>query len=102
MDPLPYFLKNDSVQSRWDFFKRTYLPYLRINSLPSRMPMMYAIKEPAKFPTEPAMMIKTGLSFPVDARYPENGMIISLGIGISALSASMRTKIPRYPVFDII
>jgi hypothetical protein len=42
-----------------------------------------------------------GLSFPVEAKYPENGIMISLGIGMSALSANMSVNIPRYPVFDI-
>src|SRR6185312_4170748 len=102
VDLSPYFLKYDSVQSRWDFFKSTYLPYLTMNSLPSFTPMKYAMSDPTRFPTAPASIIKTGLSFPVDAKYPENGMIISLGIGIRALSATIRKNIPRYPAFDIV
>src|SRR6185312_11658800 len=102
VDLSPYFLKYDSVQSRWDFFKSTYLPYLTMNSLPSFTPITYAIREPTRFPIEPASIIRIGLSFPVDAKYPENGMIISLGMGISALSATIRKNIPRYPAFDIV
>src|SRR5271157_5824301 len=61
VDLSPYFLKNDSVQSRWDFFKRMYFPYFKIISLPSFMPMRYATSEPTRFPTEPAIITKTGL-----------------------------------------
>jgi hypothetical protein len=34
-------------------------------------------------------------------RKPEKGIIISLGIGISALSSTLNKKIPGYPKVDM-
>src|SRR5437867_13008314 len=89
VDRSPYFLKYDSVSSRCDFLKRTYLPYFITKALPARIPIKYAIHEPTKFPNEPASTTNAASSFPEKTRYPENGIIISLGIGIRALFATM-------------
>ena len=72
------------------------------NPLPRYTPTKYAINEPTRFPMDPAIMTAMMLNFPVETRYPENGIMTSLGIGISALSATIKKKIPRYPEFDIV
>ena len=72
-----------------------------MNSLPNRRPIKYAIRDPTKFPIEPAIITNIGLNLPIDARYPEKGMITSLGIGINALSATISKKIPKYPELEI-
>ena len=50
--------------------------------------------EPTRFPKVPDRTTPTELSFPVEARKPENGIMISLGIGIKALSSIIRKNIP--------
>ena len=42
-----------------------------------------------------------GSNFPVEARKPEKGIMISLGIGIIALSRVIRKNIPRYPTLEM-
>jgi hypothetical protein len=44
------------------------------------------------FPNVPASTMLTGSNVPLLTRKPENGMIISLGIGISALSKTLSKK----------
>ena len=48
------------------------------------------------------MITNIALNFPEATRYPENGMITSLGIGISALSAIMSKNMPIYPELEIV
>ena len=48
------------------------------------------------------MITNTALNLPEETRYPENGIITSLGIGISALSAIMSKNIPMYPELEIV
>lgn len=45
----------------------------------------------------PASTTLTGSNVPLLSRNPENGMIVSLGIGMSALSKTLGKKIPGYP-----
>ena len=49
----------------------------------------------------PASTTLTGSNVPLLTRKPENGMIISLGIGMSALSKTLSKKIPGYPKVDM-
>jgi len=53
--------------------------------------------EPTRFPNDPANITPVNPIFPVAARKPEKGIIISLGIGMSALSSIISINIPPYP-----
>ena len=48
------------------------------------------------------MITYTTLNLPEETRYPENGIITSLGIGISALSAIISKNMPIYPEPEIV
>src|SRR5688572_31286495 len=63
-----------------------YFPYFNMNALPTLIPKKYVRIEPTRFPNVPASTTLTGSNVPLLTRKPENGMIISLGIGMSALS----------------
>jgi len=97
----PYFWNNSSVNSRWLFLNKMYFPYFNINALPTLIPKKYVIIEPTRFPNVPASTTLTGSNVPLLTRKPENGMIISLGIGMSALSKTLSKKIPGYPKVDM-
>ncbi len=43
----------------------------------------------------------TGSNFSFETRNPEKGIMISLGIGIIALSRIIRKNIPEYPRLEI-
>jgi hypothetical protein len=97
----PYFWNNSSVNSRWLFLNKMYFPYFNINALPTLIPKKYVRIEPTRFPNVPASTTLTGSNVPLLTRKPENGMIISLGIGMSALSKTLSKKIPGYPKVDM-
>ena len=97
----PYFWNNSSVNSRWLFLNKMYFPYFNINALPTLIPKEYVRIEPTRFPNVPASTTLTGSNVPLLTRKPENGMIISLGIGMSALSKTLSKKIPGYPKVDM-
>ena len=78
-----------------------YFPYFNINALPTLIPKKYVRIEPTRFPNVPAGTTLTGSNVPLLTRKPENGMIISLGIGMSALSKTLSKKIPGYPKVDM-
>ena len=48
------------------------------------------------------MITNAALNLPEETRYPENGIITSLGIGINALSAIMSRNMPIYPELEIV
>ena len=52
-------------------------------------------------PKVPASTTLIGSKVPLLTRKPENGIMISLGIGISALSKIINKNIPGYPRLDI-
>lgn len=72
-----------------------------MNALPTFIPKKYVRIEPTRFPNVPASTTPTGSNVPLLTRKPENGMIISLGIGMSALSKTLSRKIPGYPNVDM-
>ncbi len=72
-----------------------------MNALPTLIPNKYVRIEPTRFPNVPANTTLTGSNVPLLTRKPENGMIISLGIGMSALSKTLSKKIPGYPKVDM-
>ena len=72
-----------------------------MNVLPTYIPKKYVRIEPVRFPNVPASTTPMGLNDPLLTRKPENGIIISLGIGISALSKTLNKKIPGYPKVDM-
>ena len=72
-----------------------------MNALPTLIPKKYVRIEPPRFQNVPASTTLTGSNVPLLTRKPENGMIISLGIGMSALSNTLSKKIPGYPKVDM-
>ena len=78
-----------------------YFPYFNMNALPTFIPKKYVRIEPTRFPNVPASTTLMGSNVPLLTRKPEKGMIISLGIGMSALSKTLNKKIPGYPKLDI-
>lgn len=57
----------------------------------------YDNKDPAKLPSAPTNDRIQKENIPEDARNPENGIIISDGTGIFALSNNINKKTPVYP-----
>lgn len=72
-----------------------------MNALPTFMPKKYVKIDPTRFPRVPASTTLTGSNVPLLTRKPEKGIIISLGIGISALSSTLSKKTPGYPKVDM-
>jgi hypothetical protein len=52
-------------------------------------------------PKVPASTTLIGSNVPLLTRKPEKGIMISLGIGIRALSKIIKKKMPGYPKLDI-
>lgn len=59
------------------------------------------MSDPTRFAIVPTITTSHKLRAPVEAKYPENPIVISEGIGIRADSKSIRTKIPAYEVLWI-
>ena len=58
--------------------------------------------EPKTFPATPEKTTSKKLKVPCETKKPENGIIISDGIGIAALSSVIKKKIPIYPDDSIV
>jgi len=65
-----------------------------MNDLPNLIPRKYVRIEPTTFPKVPASTTLIVSNFPLVIRDPEKGIMISLGIGINALSKTIKKKIP--------
>src|SRR5258708_597364 len=69
---------------------------------PPHDPTKYATYDPSRHPTAPAIATIWRPNRPVATRYPENGMMISDGSGIHALSIAIITTTPPYPSAEIV
>ena len=74
-----------------------YLPYFQIKVLPPYLPTAYAITEPITQPIAPASAVPKRVNCPLDTKYPENGIMISLGSGMHADSIAIIAAMPAYP-----
>src|SRR6266851_2030546 len=73
-----------------------------MNGRPPHDPTKYATYDPSRHPTAPAIATICKPNRPVATRYPENGMIISEGSGMHALSIAIISTTPPYPSAEIV
>src|SRR5258707_11966089 len=69
---------------------------------PPHDPTKYATYDPSRHPTAPAIATICNPNRPVATRYPENGMMISDGNGMHALSIAIMSTTPPYPSAEIV